>query len=308
MTRSIFRAVLGGVLLTLVSVAPSGAQETAAAGCSSGWASFGALGISSFSCDCTVTYRETDDISWIFRGEPTVTGIAEDGPASGKLRRGDVIVAIDGLLITTRAAGEKVASLKEGQAVALTVRRNGRVLEVQIRASDDCTTPGLVPAIASAPAAAPARPGAMTPLPTAPIRPPRLSGTTVPSIAAAPAAIPAIPPAPENPLTAWFGFGISCHNCRVRPGGIWEFSEYPTLYSVDPDSPAEKAGLRRGDVLMKIDGADLLTADGVRRFGNIDPGQTVTWSFRRGGASRSVRVTAAERPGSADLGEFRSLV
>lgn len=121
-----------------------------------------------------------------------------------------------------------------------------------------------------------------------------------------------VPPAPESPLSAWFGFGISCHNCRVSPsreGGIWQFSEYPTIYSVDPESPADNAGLRRGDILMKIDGADLLTADGARRFGNIDPGQTVTWSFRRGGMTRSVRVTAAVPPGrSADLTELRATI
>jgi hypothetical protein len=118
------------------------------------------------------------------------------------------------------------------------------------------------------------------------------------------------PPAPESPPSAWFGFGISCHNCRVSPsedGEVWEFTEYPTIYSVDPESPADNAGLRRGDILMKIDGADLLTADGARRFGNIDPGQTVTWSFRRGGTTRAVRVTAIDPPGrSADLAELRA--
>jgi hypothetical protein len=85
------------------------AQEVAATTCSSGWASVGALGISGFTCDCTLN-RKDAAVTWSFRGEPVISAITPGGTASGKLRAGDVIVAIDGLLITTRAAGEKVAN------------------------------------------------------------------------------------------------------------------------------------------------------------------------------------------------------
>jgi len=294
--------LVGLLVVALMGPAASLKAQVAANSCNAGWASFGALGISGFTCDCTLTRKEKDTSTWSFRGEPVISAITPGGVASGKLRQGDVIVAINGLLITTRAAGEKVANLKLGESVVLTIRRNGRVQEVEIETEEDCTDVA-APALAATPATPPARLSASSP--GRPARTPR------PPIGAGPVA-PAMPPAPESPPSAWFGFGISCHNCRVSPssdGEVWQFSEYPTVYSVDPESPADNAGLRRGDVLMKIDGADLLQPEGGQRFGSVDPGQTVTWSFRRGGTTRSVRVTAAEPPGrSADLGELRSTI
>ncbi|HEV8123953.1 MAG TPA: PDZ domain-containing protein [Gemmatimonadales bacterium] len=329
MNRNIATSIRSAGLLLALLLGPAAramAQEVAATTCSSGWSSFGALGISGFTCDCTLN-RKDAAVTWSFRGEPVISAITPGGAASGKLRAGDVIVAIDGLLITTRAAGEKVANLAEGENVVLTIRRNGRVQEVEIQTEEDCSEP-------TALAAPPVGPGRLAVPPAA--RAPRTSGPSAmaggpatPSIATPPRAdraprtprspviagapaTPMAPPAPESPPSAWFGFGISCHNCRVSPsedGEVWQFTEYPTIYSVDPESPADNAGLRRGDILMKIDGADLLTADGGRRFGNIDRGQTVTWSFRRGGTTRAVRVTAIDPPGRlANLDELRSAI
>jgi hypothetical protein len=81
-----------------------------------------------------------------------------------------------------------------------------------------------------------------------------------------------------------------------RENTSWRFSEYPSLFSVDPGSPAYDAGLRRGDVLMKIDGFSLLSVEGASRFGQVEPGQLVDFTFRRGGSERSVRVRAVDRP------------
>lgn len=296
MTRLAPRTALV-VSLLLGAASTAGAQETASS-CSSGWASFGALGISGFSCDCTIDRRE-GGASWTFRGEPIVTEIMEDGPASGKLREGDVIVAIDGQLITTRSAGEKVARLHEGQRVVLTIRRNGRVSDVAIQTGDDCPAPTTPVAVAT-----PASPPSTT---TPPAGRPRQPRPPVATTVEVPRATPPAPPAPPS----WFGFGISCHNCTVRPtrsGGLWDFSEFPTVYSVDPGSPADDAGLRRGDVLMSIDGTSLLEPEGARRFAQIEPGQMVTWTIRRGGSTRSARMTAVETPGHADLSEAREVL
>jgi hypothetical protein len=317
------------------SVAATQAQVAVAGSCNAGWSSFGALGISGFSCDCTVTRKEnndlnlSNDLAWNFRGEPIVSSLTPGGPASGKLREGDVIVAINGLLITTRAAGDKVSSLRQGDNVVLTIRRNGRVQEVEIEAAEDCAAPP-TPAVVVGP---PVQPG--PPSPTTP-RASRVPRSARPPIAVAAPEVPMTPPAPPVPPSSWFGFGITCHNCehaqrngaaierreaelrallrgsdrdlpRARElrqqidelrdqGSVWKFSEYPAVYSVDKDSPAEEAGMRRGDVLMKIDGIDLLTEEGGRRFASAEPGQTVTWTFRRGGTVRTAQVTAAEVP------------
>jgi hypothetical protein len=81
-----------------------------------------------------------------------------------------------------------------------------------------------------------------------------------------------------------------------RESTSWKFSEYPTLFSVDRGSPAYDAGLRRGDVLLRIDGLSLLTVEGASKFGQVEPGEAVTFTYRRGGTERSVEVRAIERP------------
>jgi PDZ domain len=253
------------------------AQDAVAVACSEGWSTLGALGITEFTCDCT--YHQDVQPSWRFRGEPEIRSVDPDGPAAGQLRAGDVIVAINGSLITTRAAGLRMANLRPNTAVVLTIRRGNRELQVSIVPNEECPTPPVPAAV---------------PPPTSTPRPAR------PASAARAVPAPATPMPPTTPA-AWFGFGISCQNCTLDfddriDGSRWAFSEYPTLFSVDPGSPADEAGLRRGDVLLKIDGFPLITAEGARRFGQVESGQTVTWTYRRGGSERTARVTAARPP------------
>jgi hypothetical protein len=118
------------------------------------------------------------------------------------------------------------------------------------------------------------------------------------------AVLPGPVPAPTYTLlpSGWFGFGIQCTDCRWsvdRESGVseWNFSAPPELSSVEEGSPADQAGLRRGDVLLEIDGEALVTPEGGRRFGSVRPGQTVRWTYLRGGETRSTRATAVQRPG-----------
>ena len=80
---------------------------------------------------------------------------------------------------------------------------------------------------------------------------------------------------------------------------MWRTSEYPVIYSVDPGSPAARAGLQRGALLVKIDHQSLLTPEGARRFGAVKPGQSVKWTYKRDGAERQAIALAAERPDAA---------
>jgi hypothetical protein len=65
---------------------------------------------------------------------------------------------------------------------------------------------------------------------------------------------------------------------------------------VQDDSPADAAGLERGDVLLEIDGESLLTTEGGRQFGSVEPGQTVRWTYRRDGRVQTTTATAGKRP------------
>jgi C-terminal processing protease CtpA/Prc len=112
----------------------------------------------------------------------------------------------------------------------------------------------------------------------------------------------------------WFGFGISC-NCEVRTGSaesppVWVFRSPPEVYSVERGSPAGRVGLRRGDLLIEIDGVPLTSEEGGRRFGAVKAGQAVEFVYRRGGETGAVTIKAGERrvPGARrpeDVGRLR---
>lgn len=74
-----------------------------------------------------------------------------------------------------------------------------------------------------------------------------------------------------------------------------------------PDSPAEKAGIKQGDVIRKINGETVTGAqDLVKKISRISPGETVKLEIWRDKASTQLDVTLAEYPGNvvkARLGE-----
>ncbi len=71
-----------------------------------------------------------------------------------------------------------------------------------------------------------------------------------------------------------------------------------TISGVNPDSPAERAGLQEGDVILSIDGQRV--ADGVELIVAIRahvPGDSIELRYLRDGNMRRARVTLAEQVG-----------
>lgn len=66
-----------------------------------------------------------------------------------------------------------------------------------------------------------------------------------------------------------------------------------TVLAVAPESPAARAGVMRGDTVLRMDG-EAATAERVRSL-NPAPGDTVRLRLRRDGREREVRVVAGER-------------
>jgi S1-C subfamily serine protease len=65
---------------------------------------------------------------------------------------------------------------------------------------------------------------------------------------------------------------------------------------VTPGSPAEKAGVKEGDVLLKIDGKNVANLQGFSGLlRGLAPGQTVKVVLLRGGQEQTLDVTVAER-------------
>jgi serine protease Do len=75
------------------------------------------------------------------------------------------------------------------------------------------------------------------------------------------------------------------------------------IEEVQPDSPAEKAGLKPADVIVEFDGEHVR---GARQFGRLvqetPPGRTVKATIMRDGQRRDVQITPSEGRG---LGVFR---
>jgi serine protease Do len=69
---------------------------------------------------------------------------------------------------------------------------------------------------------------------------------------------------------------------------------------VEEDSPAEKAGLRNYDIILKVNGDDVKDSiDLTRRVGNLMAGSRNTFTIWREGKVQQIPVTVLERP--ADL-------
>jgi PDZ domain len=274
------------------------------------------LGWTDWSCDHCSINLANGVLSYTFRSEPRIRGI--QGPGEGRLRENDVLVAVDGELITASGA-RRLAAMQRGEEVRLTVRRDGRTRDVGVRAGERC----MVTPRAPRPPAPPRAPHAAAPpavprpphgerTPGAPPRAPQAPRPVEPHRPATPRApLPPeapVPPAPPEFLPdGWFGFGISCDECGFRstthgdPGDFF-FGSAPVVESVEPGTPAAAAGLRRGDRLTHVDGMALTTRQGAARFGSIQPGETVTWTYTRGGRQSTVRATAARRPDARRAG------
>jgi len=106
----------------------------------------------------------------------------------------------------------------------------------------------------------------------------------------------------------WLGIGVACSHCSLTANDDgearrWTFSEPPTVFTVDYDGPADRAGLRTGDTLVAIDGVPLTSSRGGTAFANIRPGQAVRLTYRRLSEEREVGLVAQSHPVNYQLGQ-----
>ena len=270
------------------------------------------LGITEMQCNCTFTFSK-DKRLWLFHAEPKIKGVDRDGPSHRRLKGGDVIVAIDGMLITTRKAGLRFANLVAGEPVELTVRRWGRTrsetivpraapdqevpIDLTVRRSDDSNEITIVPGATEFPELA----RSIEELSRSAVE----IGEAINTIG-----LPALQELPSLPGVlidlslqsprGWIGFGLSFSGSirQKDPGepAEWRFDDPPSIVSIRPGSPADEAGLKINDVLLEIDGSKLDSRKGGNRFSRMEPGQIIEWKVRRDGRTFTVETVATDRP------------
>jgi membrane-associated protease RseP (regulator of RpoE activity) len=96
----------------------------------------------------------------------------------------------------------------------------------------------------------------------------------------------------------WMGVNYTSNfSVTSTSGGVFmtHFKEYPAIESVEPNSPAERAGIQRGDILLSLGGRDLQDAGVV--FGELlRPGSRLALKIKRGVDIKTVSVTIEPRP------------
>lgn len=75
------------------------------------------------------------------------------------------------------------------------------------------------------------------------------------------------------------------------------------VVSVEPGSPAEKAGIARGDIILEANGTKVADADELLRvIQPLKPGAVVSLKVRHGDAEKTLSVTLADQAGRALMG------
>lgn len=113
-------------------------------------------------------------------------------------------------------------------------------------------------------------------------------------LALAPAALHAQREAPREPSRGWVGVAYTTSGETDR-GGMLVFSDYPVIESIEPNSPAERAGLETGDTILAMNAQDLKRSP-LPMAAMIQPGRRIVFRFKRNDAVREVTLIVAPRP------------
>ncbi|MEP6922125.1 MAG: PDZ domain-containing protein [bacterium] len=140
-----------------------------------------------------------------------------------------------------------------------------------------------------------------------------LSLTTAIALAQQPAIPPAPPepPIPGEPFGQSFSFfvqggsflGVYAEDINSENMGRYGMREArgTGITDVVKDSPAEKAGLRKDDVILRFDGETVTSARKLTRLvSEVAPDHRVSLTISRGGSEQEVAVTIAKRKDSSD--------
>src|SRR5215216_3717618 len=127
---------------------------------------------------------------------------------------------------------------------------------------------------------------------------------------------PAPPPAPpDEPMDQTFsilidggGFlGVYAENISRENMGRYHMNQVRGVgvTQVIKDSPAEKAGLRKDDVILRIEGENVTSVRKLNRVvSELAPDQSVRLTVSRGGSEQELTATIGKRNRTHSVGDF----
>src|SRR4029079_1377913 len=95
----------------------------------------------------------------------------------------------------------------------------------------------------------------------------------------------------------WLGFSTQGPNRQMSMNGevfVTQFA-HPVIVTVDPQSPAEKAGIAAGDILLAYNGVDVLNHE-FNLTTLLKPESKVAVTVRRDGETKDYQVVVARMP------------
>jgi co-chaperonin GroES (HSP10) len=273
-------------------------------------------GFASIDCiNCEISSRGQPWI--VFHNEPSIRGVRVPGPAAGKLQDGDVIIAIDGIGITTRAGAERYSSAKRGDTVVFRVRQGNDIVSASLVAGSLCGADGRQPNFKFSTGDSVFSKAYWA------FRTDSLKLRYTLSITPKNAALLhkaytfRLTPAPyfkfragmDSAAAGWIGIGMfrmvkTTEQLRTGEGGA-VFSAFPEIAAIAPGSHAELAGVALGDTLIAVDGISVLSPVGALKFLNAPPGVALRLTLRRNGQTRDVNVVPKDPPASPPVGGAR---
>jgi serine protease Do len=127
-----------------------------------------------------------------------------------------------------------------------------------------------------------------------------LSARTL-GLAAMVALSPVAVAAQKEAARGWVGVLITTGVGEANSSGNIVFRDYPVIESIDPGSPAERAGLRTGDVLLSINSQDF-KLNPIPMDELLIPGRRITFRYRRDNVDKVSKMIVAERPAGTSPG------
>src|SRR3954470_15443970 len=116
----------------------------------------------------------------------------------------------------------------------------------------------------------------------------------IPGVATTQSTLPVPPALPVEPPSGWFGVRVSDEAIFNESGAAF-FDRYPVVSAVEPNSPAARAGVRPGDVMLTFNSHDM-RGSALKMSDWLKPGAPFELRLRRNDAVRMVRGVLARRP------------